>query len=84
MKNRMICLILVVMALAGCHSMYQITLTNGTRLTAASKPKLVGNNYVFKDAMGREVNLPAGRVQEIQPASMAKEEKSPFIPTPSH
>ena len=65
---------------AGCARHYVITLNNGTQLLTASKPKLVRSNYVFKDARGQQVSVPSGRVREIAPASMVKEEQPIFKP----
>jgi len=74
----------LMLVLCGCAQSYIIQMTNGTRITSANKPKLKNGTYVFKDALGNESSVPAGRVQQISPASQSKEEKSPFIPTPSH
>jgi hypothetical protein len=67
-----------VLALSGCARHYVIRLNNGQQITTASKPKLKGAAYYFKDARGREHVLPEGRVHEIEPASMAKEELAPM------
>ena len=64
--------------LSGCQHAYVMTLNNGTQLTAANKPRLKSGIYVFKDAQGREARIAAGRVRDIAPASMAKDEKSQF------
>lgn len=66
--------------LPGCARHYVIKMSNGVQITTASKPKLKGSSYYFKDASGREQSVPQGRVQEIFPASRAKEEKSFFRP----
>ena len=60
--------------LTGCAHNYVVTLSTGMRLSATSKPRLVQGRYYFKNAAGQEVFLPAVRVREIAPASMAKEE----------
>jgi hypothetical protein len=64
--------------LTGCQHQYVLTLTNGSRLTSANKPRLKNGIYVFKDAQGREARIAAGRVREVAPASMVKDEKSQF------
>jgi len=56
---------------------------NGTRITTTNKPKLERGYYVFKDSSGRKMQIPAGRVREIEPTSMAEEEKPQFsVSTP--
>ena len=62
--------------LCGCAHNYVVKLSNGTQFTTASKPKLKGNSYYYKDASGREHSIPQGRVSEIAPASMVEEENS--------
>jgi hypothetical protein len=47
---------------------------------AASKPKLQGASYHYKDANGQDISIPSGRVTEIEPASSAKEESKTFQP----
>ena len=70
-------------ALSGCARSYVITLDNGRHITTASKPKLKDGRYVFKDANGKAAYVGEGRVREIVPVSMAKEEKQqPFNPQP--
>ena len=53
----------------GCKSNYDITLSNGAKITGISKPKLdkKTDRYVYKDAAGVEKSVPAMRVREIQP-----------------
>jgi hypothetical protein len=67
--------LLGILAVTGCSHGYVMTLSNGNRITTANKPRLDHGTYVYKDAMGRENSLPAGRVREISPTSMTKEEK---------
>ncbi len=69
-------------ALCGCARHYVVKMSNGAQFTTSSKPKLKGNAYYFKDARGQERSVSAGRVREIQPASMAAEEakESQFKP----
>jgi len=76
--------LLAVTVLCGCARNYVITLDNGRHITTATKPKLKGGRYVFKDATGKEVFVGEGRVREIAPVSMAKEQKPTFNPQPGH
>lgn len=80
--NRLLPVVLplaIVLLLSGCARHYVITLTNGTRVTTLSKPKLGEGSYTFKDARGQPAAVPAGRVREIAPASMSKDPNSQFI-----
>jgi hypothetical protein len=76
MKN--ILLILVLLAFSGCTRAYVMKLNNGRQVVTASKPKLKGANYYYKDAKGQEISIPQSRVTEVLPASMASEEQSRF------
>ena len=73
-------LLLSVAALSGCARQYVMRLSNGTRVTTASKPKLKNGYYTFKDAAGNPNKISQNRVLEIEPASMAEEEKTRFSP----
>jgi hypothetical protein len=79
-------LVLGLLVLSGCASSYVIKLTNGAEITTPSKPQLDGGAYRFKDAKGEQHLIPAGRVREIAPASIAKEEqkakRAPSTPAP--
>ncbi len=77
MKRLALPLLFGLLALAGCSTQYVIKLTNGAEITTPSKPKRQGGAYVFKDAKGEQRMIPAGRVREIEPASMAKQENKP-------
>jgi hypothetical protein len=82
--NRIAFLLLVcASALTGCAHQYVMKLSNGTKITTASKPKLKRGYYTFKDAAGKENRVPQGRVLEIQPVSMAAEDKNRFAPPKS-
>jgi len=80
MKHTWLVLLLAPLLLAGCAQHYVVTLNNGARITTKGKPTLAGGVYVFKDLQGQEGRIPAGRVTEISPASMAKEPKAPAKP----
>jgi hypothetical protein len=69
--------------LCGCSHNYVMILNNGTRVTASSKPKLKNGAYFYKDGSGRESSISAGRVREISPESLTKEEKQRFMAPPS-
>ncbi|HZL43666.1 MAG TPA: YgdI/YgdR family lipoprotein [Verrucomicrobiae bacterium] len=73
--------LLLGLALCGCARHYVITLNNGVQVGAKSKPKLKGGYYTFKDAMGEPSRVPAGRVREIAPSSMVRQQEPPFVPT---
>lgn len=75
-------LILLICAtgLTGCARQYVMKLGNGTKILTASKPKLSHGYYVFKDAAGNVNRISEGRVVEIQPTSMAEEDKNRFAP----
>jgi len=78
------CLLLLgALTWTGCSHSYVMTLTNGNRITTTGKPKLDKGTYYYKDASGREGTISAGRVRELSPASMTKEEKSRFSAPPA-
>ena len=76
-------LLIALVASSGCASHYVITLSNGMQIDTKGKPKLKDNSYTFKDALGRESSISAGRVSQIAPASMAKDSHSTFNPQPA-
>ncbi len=82
MKKLILPLLLSLAVLSGCAHAYVMKLSNGARISTTSKPRLEKGNYYYKDATGRKLSVPAGRVMEILPASMAEEEKTRFKPTP--
>ena len=82
MRRSLFLLALGLLMLSGCARHYVITLSNGSRIGTRGKPHLQGGFYVFKDAMGRESYVGAGRVVEIAPASMANQAGPVFTPTP--
>jgi len=61
--------------LTGCSHDYVMILSNGDRVRASTKPRLVNGFYYYKDASGREGRpVFSGGVREIGPASMASED----------
>jgi hypothetical protein len=70
-------LLVAVFVLSGCANHYVLRLNNGEELTTPSKPKLKNNVYYYKDVKGFEHSISQGRVIEIEPASVAKEERKP-------
>ncbi len=63
-----------VLLLAGCAHRYDVTLTNGVRLTNVSRPLLDRESgvYVYKDIAGHKRQVIASRVEEIEPHSSRK------------
>jgi hypothetical protein len=61
-------LLSTLLLLPGCAQRYKVTLTNGNSITAHSKPRLNPEKsaFVFKDAKGKLMSVPAGRVTEIE------------------
>jgi len=82
MKIKFFILLMGLSLLCGCAHHYVVTLDNGRRITTSSKPKLKGERYVFKDAAGNQGYIPASRVREIAPASMANDDKPVFNSQP--
>jgi hypothetical protein len=77
MKLLALPLLIGLLALSGCASHYVMKLNSGSQITTASKPQLKGNLYTYKDAKGETRFIPATRVREIEPASMAAQESKP-------
>jgi len=82
MKRLALLLLVSVAVLCGCAHTYVITLSDGRRITTASKPRLENGRYTFKDPAGRPSSVSAGRVKEIAPASMVEEQKPMFNTQP--
>jgi hypothetical protein len=74
-------LFLTLLAGPGCTRHYVMKMSNGLQITTASKPKLKGATYYFKDATGKVNKVSQSRVLEILPASMAKDERPRFKPS---
>jgi hypothetical protein len=81
--KRIFWLVLLVATVAcGCARRYVITLNNGNTITTLGKPRLEGGVFVFKDASGRWSSVPAGRVREVAPRSMAGGSDRPPLSKP--
>jgi uncharacterized protein DUF903 len=83
MKKNLLPFALCVGLFSGCARHYNLTLTNGSVITTAGKPRLENGSYHFKDASGKVVYIPSFRVREIAPTSMSKDSKTTFkAPSP--
>jgi hypothetical protein len=70
--------------LTGCSHLYVITMSDGRRYVAYSKPKLVNGFYHYKDAKGNQARpIYSGEVREIAPPNMMTDETSGFKPVQS-
>jgi hypothetical protein len=80
----LVCAILLttLILLTGCASHYRITLNGGTQIETTGKPRLEHGYYYYTDSSGRKVSVPAGRVQEVAPASMTKDQSATFKTPP--
>lgn len=59
--------VFLVAAAGGCAARYDITLSNGSVITARSKPKPNANGQLeFKDGKGQWVTIPPGRVRMVE------------------
>jgi hypothetical protein len=67
--KKILALLLMTLALAGCKSSYDVTLSNGTQFTGVSKPKLdkKTGKYHFKTPTGREGAFYAENIRLIEP-----------------
>ncbi|HWX22649.1 MAG TPA: YgdI/YgdR family lipoprotein [Candidatus Binatia bacterium] len=83
MRKMVLPLVLSLLVLCGCAHQYVMKLNNGSTITTASKPRLKHGTYVFKDALGHDNFVPRGRVVEIEPASMATQEKQFQVSNPT-
>jgi len=77
MKKVFLPVLVSLIALTGCAHHYVMRLTNSSEITTTSKPRLKDGSYYFKDAKGEEHFVPAARVREIAPASMAERDNKP-------
>jgi len=71
--------------LTGCAHNYVLTLNNGRQIGSKTKPELKNGAYYFKNALGQETSVPAGRVSQIETQSSAQRGGKPgFIGSPSN
>lgn len=73
-------LLLGAFLVGGCANRYVITTTHGAKLVTASKPRLVGSMYVYKDANRQPVEISAMRVRQIEPYSRAAAGSQLLVP----
>ena len=82
-------LLLSLSGLCGCAHQYLMKISDGDQIVAASKPKLQGTRYYFKDDTGVTHVIPQSRVVKIETISVVKqreeEPSSPAMPKkPKH
>ena len=69
---------------AGCHTQYDIRMTNGQVITSRGKPHFDkdSNRYMFINANGDQDSISSLRVSQIAPQSMDQDDTSSkkFIP----
>jgi hypothetical protein len=70
-------LLAATLALTGCTQDYVITTNGGGQIATRGKPHLKNGAYSYNDwGSGQKKTIPAGRVTEIAPASMAEDEST--------
>src|SRR5579872_4574476 len=82
MKTIALFFLLTLLVCAGCANHYDITLSNGTVITAKGKPRLDEKRHIFffTDANGKTNVIPEFRVTQIAPQSMAGDDSKKFDP----
>lgn len=75
MKRLALPLLAVVLVGSGCAHSYVMRLGNGAEIVTSSKPKLKDGVYHFKDAHGQDHVVSQARVIQVEPASMAQQER---------
>jgi hypothetical protein len=70
----------------GCHSSYNIYLTNGMVLTSVGKPAYDKQRgiYIYTDAAGNKHKASAGSVTQISPSSMSQDNPYSFKTNSAH
>jgi hypothetical protein len=68
-------LLALLTALTGCKTSYDVTLSNGKKVSGVSKPVLdkATGNYRFKLPDGREVKVSSSRIRLIEPHGESSE-----------
>ena len=81
MKKILPVLLLIAAICAGCATRYSLLLTNGEVVTAHGKPTYNAEQgrYYYKDVNGKLSYIPASKVREVAPASMADKGSEQFI-----
>jgi uncharacterized lipoprotein YajG len=69
--NKVLPLLVTALLLAGCARRYDMTLTNGGRVTNVTKPVLdtESGQFTYKDVAGNKHHVSQVRVLEIKPHS---------------
>jgi hypothetical protein len=85
MTKKLLPTLAALLLLSGCARTYVITMMNGDRYMAYSKPKLDSNGfYHYKDATGKEARpVFASRIREIAPPNMVSDPNAGFKPVHS-
>lgn len=73
MKTTPLSFLALVLVCAGCATRYDMTLSNGSVITARGKPRVDEQRHLifFTDANGQTNVIPQFRVTQIEPHSMA-------------
>ena len=72
-------MLVTALLLAGCAHRYDMTLTNGIRVTNVTKPILntESGQFTYKDVAGNEHHVSESRVLEIKPHSSRSDATPP-------
>ena len=81
--KKLLPLLTALLFLTGCARNYVVTMINGQRYSATSKPRLDHGFYRFTDPSGKQQSIYSGQVREIIPASMVNEDSKQFKFLPS-
>ena len=69
--KKLLSLLLLTTLASGCARHYDMTLTNGVKVSNVTRPHLdkEGGRYIYKDVTGHEREINASRVTQISPHS---------------